>query len=139
MRQCLIWVKSALVLGRQDYHWQHEPCLYGWKNGAAHTWESDRKQTTVLNFDKPTRNGEHPTMKPVDLFEYLVRNSTRKGAIVADFFAGSGTTGIACERNGRRARLMEINPRYCDVIVRRWQAFTGRKAVRERDMAEFPG
>jgi len=138
VRQCLVWVKSALVLGRQDYQWQHEPCLYGWKDGAAHTWESDRKQTTVLNFDKPTRNGEHPTMKPVDLFEYLVRNSTRKGGIVADFFAGSGTTGIACERNGRRARLMEIDPRYCDVIVRRWQAFTGRKAVRERDLADFP-
>lgn len=138
VRQCLVWAKSSLVLGRQDYQWQHEPCLYGWKDGAAHTWESDRKQTTILTFDKPTRNGEHPTMKPVDLFEYLIRNSTRKGEIVADFFAGSGTTVVACERNGRKARVMEIDPRYCDVIVRRWQEFTGRKAIREKDMVEFP-
>lgn len=128
VRQCLVWVKSSLVLGRQDYQWKHEPCLYGWKDGAAHTWLSDRSQTTVLEFDKPTRNGEHPTMKPVPLFLYLVRNSCAPGGIVLDPFGGSGTTMIAAEQTGRRARLMELDPRYCDVIVRRWEQFTGKQA-----------
>jgi DNA modification methylase len=129
VRQCLVWVKSAMVMGRQDYQWKHEPCLYGWTEGAAHTWCSDRKQTTVLEFDKPRRNGEHPTMKPVDLFQYQMSNSTKPGAVVLDSFGGSGTTLIAAERIGRKARLMELDPAYCDVIVKRWEDFTGNTAV----------
>lgn len=137
VRQCLIWAKNSLVLGRQDYHWRHEPCLYGWKDGAAHYWGSDRSQTTLLEFNRPTRNGEHPTMKPVDLFKYQVENSSRHGDIVLDLFGGSGTTMIACEQTSRRARLMELDPKYCDVIIRRWQEFTGKAAVRESDGATF--
>ena len=130
VRQCLIWVKSSLVLGRQDYQWKHEPCLYGWKDGAGHTWLSDRSQTTVLEFAKPARNGEHPTMKPVPLFLYLMQNSSAAGGTVLDPFGGSGTTLIAAEQTGRHARLMELDPRYCDVIVKRWEQFTGKQAKR---------
>ena len=128
VRQCLIWKKSTMVMGRQDYHWKHEPCLYGWKDGAGHLWAADRKQTTILEFDKPSRNGEHPTMKPVALFEYQLLNNTKGGDIVLDSFGGSGTTLIAAEKNGRVARLMELDPKYCDVIVKRWEEFTGKKA-----------
>ena len=128
VRQCLIWKKSTMVMGRQDYHWKHEPCLYGWKEGAGHLWATDRKQTTILEFDKPSRNGEHPTMKPVALFEYQMLNNTKGGDIVLDSFGGSGTTLMAAEKNGRYARLMELDPKYCDVIVRRWEEFTGKKA-----------
>lgn len=131
VRQCLIWNKNSLVMGRQDYHWKHEPCLYGWKEGAAHYWGSDRTQTTVLDFNKPSRNGEHPTMKPVELFQYQLENSSKKGWVVLDLFGGSGTTLIVCEKTGRQARLMELDPRYCDVIVQRWQQFTGKLAVLE--------
>ena len=131
VRQCLIWLKQHMVMGRQDYHWKHEPCLYGWKEGAAHLWNTDRKQTTVLEFDRPSRNKEHPTMKPVDLFQYQMCNSTKKGAIVLDSFGGSGTTLIAAERARRKACLMELDPRYCDVIVKRWEEFTGKTAVCE--------
>jgi len=129
VRQCLIWKKSSLVMGRQDYHWMHEPCLYGWKDGAAHLWSADRKQTTILEFNKPSRNGEHPTMKPVELFEYQMLNNTKGGDIVLDSFGGSGTTLIAAEKHGRYARIMELDPKYCDVIVKRWEDFTGKKAV----------
>jgi site-specific DNA-methyltransferase (adenine-specific) len=129
VRQCLIWKKSSLVMGRQDYHWMHEPCLYGWKDGAAHLWSADRKQTTILEFNKPSRNGEHPTMKPVELFEYQMLNNTKGGDIVLDSFGGSGTTLIAAEKHGRYARIMELDPKYCDVIVKRWEDFTGQKAV----------
>ena len=129
VRQCLIWKKSSLVMGRQDYHWKHEPCLYGWKEGAGHLWAADRKQTTILEFEKPSKNGEHPTMKPVALFEYQMLNNTKGGDIVLDSFGGSGTTLIAAEKNGRVARLMELDPKYCDVIVKRWEDFTGKKAV----------
>ena len=131
VRQCLIWKKSSLVMGRQDYHWMHEPCLYGWKEGASHLWASDRKQTTILEFAKPSRNGEHPTMKPVELFEYQMLNNTKGSDLVLDSFAGSGTTIIACEKHGRKARLMELDPRYCDVIVKRWQDWTGKEATLE--------
>ncbi len=131
IRQCLIWKKSSLVMGRQDYHWIHEPCLYGWKEGASHLWASDRKQTTILEFAKPSRNGEHPTMKPVELFEYQMLNNTKGSDLVLDSFAGSGTTAIACEKNGRMARLMELDPKYCDVIIKRWQEFTGQQATLE--------
>jgi site-specific DNA-methyltransferase (adenine-specific) len=129
VRQCLIWKKSSIVMGRQDYHWKHEPCLYGWKEGAGHLWATDRKQTTILEFDRPSRNGEHPTMKPVALFEYQLLNNTKGGDQVLDSFGGSGTTLIAAEKNGRIARLMELDPKYCDVIVKRWQDFTGKTAT----------
>lgn len=128
VRQCLIWNKNTMVMGRQDYHWKHEPCLYGWKDGASHLWAADRKQTTVIDFDKPQRNGEHPTMKPVGLFDYQIKNNTKGSDIVLDIFGGSGTTMIACEQDSRRARLMELDPHYCDVIVKRWENLTGKKA-----------
>jgi DNA modification methylase len=128
VRQCLIWVKSSMVMGRQDYHWKHEPCLYGWKEGAAHLWNSDRAQTTVLNFDRPSKNLEHPTMKPVDLMSYQIGNNTKDGDIVLDLFGGSGSTLIACEKLGRACRMMELDPKYVDVIIARWEAFTGLKA-----------
>lgn len=131
VRQCLIWKKQTMVMGRQDYHWKHEPCLYGWKDGAAHLWATDRKQTTILEFDRPSRNAEHPTMKPVELFEYQMLNNTKGSDLVLDSFAGSGTTAIACEKHGRQARLMELDPKYCDVIVKRWQDFTGKQATLE--------
>ena len=131
IRQCLIWRKSSLVMGRQDYHWMHEPCLYGWKEGAGHLWASDRKQTTIFDFVKPSRNGQHPTMKPVELFEYQMLNNTKGSDIVLDSFGGSGTTIIACEKHGRIARLMELDEKYCDVIIKRWQDFTGQEAVLE--------
>jgi site-specific DNA-methyltransferase (adenine-specific) len=131
VRQCLIWKKSSLVMGRQDYHWQHEPCLYGWKEGAGHLWATDRKQTTILEFDKPSRNGEHPTMKPVALFEYQMLNNTKGGDLVLDSFGGSGTTLIAAEKNGRYSCLMELDPKYVDVIIKRWQEFTGKTATLE--------
>lgn len=137
VRQCLIWKKSSQVMGRQDFHWKHEPCLYGWKDGAAHLWANDRKQTTILEFDKPSRNGEHPTMKPVAIFEYQMLNNTKGSDIVLDSFAGSGTTAIAAEKNGRVAHLMELDPRYCDVIVKRWQGFTGKAATLEADGRTF--
>lgn len=129
VRQCLIWNKNSMVMGRQDYQWKHEPCLYGWKEGASHLWASDRKQTTVLNFDKPQRNGEHPTMKPVALFDYQIKNNTKGGDIVLDLFGGSGTSIIACEQNGRTCYMMEYDPRYVDVIIKRWENLTGQKAV----------
>ena len=128
VRQCLIWNKNAQVMGRQDYHWKHEPCLYGWKEGASHLWASDRKQTTVLDFDRPNRNGEHPTMKPVALFDYQIKNNTKGSDIVLDSFGGSGTTLIACEQNKRIARIMELDPHYCDVIIQRWENLTGKQA-----------
>ena len=129
VRQCLIWKKNALVMGRQDYQWRHEPCLYGWKEGAAHLWASDRKQTTILEFDRPTKSKEHPTMKPVKLFDYQIQNNTKGQDIVYDGFAGSGTTIVACEQNGRVACCMEYDPKYVDVIVKRWENMTGQTAV----------
>ncbi|SFB68713.1 DNA modification methylase [Cupriavidus sp. OV038] len=128
LAQCCVWVKQSFVLGRNDYHWQHEPVLYGWKPGAAHCWHGDRAQSTVWAFDRPSRSEEHPTMKPVALLEYLIGNSSRVGDVVLDPFGGSGSTLIACEQTGRRAYLMEIDPRYCDVILRRWTAVTGDNA-----------
>ena len=129
VRQCLIWNKNSMVMGRQDYHWKHEPCLYGWKDGASHLWASDRKQTTILDFDKPTKNAEHPTMKPVKLFDYQIKNNTKKDDIVLDLFGGSGTTLIACEQNGRISYNMELDPKYVDVIIDRWEKHTGEKAI----------
>ena len=119
VKQCLIWVKNSMVMGRQDYQWKHEPCLYGWKEGAAHGWYSDRKQTTILEFDRPNRNAEHPTMKPIPLFSYQIGNSSKQGDIVADAFGGSGTTMVACHQMNRKAYLVEFDPKYCQVIIDR--------------------
>ena len=130
IRQGIIWKKNTFTLGRQDYQWVHEPCLYGWKEGAAHFWNNDRSQTTVLEFDKPVRNTEHPTMKPITLFDYLIKNSSKKDGIILDLFGGSGTTMIACEQNGRQCYMMEFDPRYVDVIIKRWETFTGEKAIK---------
>jgi len=118
--QVLIWNKNSLVIGRMDYQQKHEPCIYGWIDGAAHNWNSDRKQTTVIDCKRPAANKEHPTMKPVELFEYLINNSSKAGDIVLDLFGGSGTTILAAEKQHRFARIMEKDPHYCDVIRKRW-------------------
>lgn len=180
LKQCIIWVKSVLVMGRQDHHWKHEPILYGWKPGAAHRWFGGRKQTTVIDnatviaaeeqsdgvlltlsngnknvvlkvpsyevvhagldsdstiwrVPKPLRNGEHPTMKPILLCDKAIQNSSRDGDIILDPFGGSGSTLMACEQSGRVCYMMELDPVYVDVIVRRWEKFTGEKAVRIDD------
>ena len=162
LHQVLIWVKSTFALSRHDYHWQHEPVLYGWKPGAAHRWQGGRQDTTVVDDepdvgqlgrrelvalvrrlrnargtdvireDKPHASTEHPTMKPVGLVAHQIANSSRRGDVVLDPFCGSGTTLIACENLGRRARAIEIDPGYCDVTVDRWQRHTGRQAELER-------
>jgi len=138
LRQSLVWVKDTMVLGRSDYHYQHEPLLYGYKptdtgrlgrGGAG--WHGDNSQTSVFAIDRPRASAEHPTMKPPELIEAMVGNSSHRRAVVLDPFAGSGSTLIACERLGRRARLIEIDPRYCDVIVARYEALT-RRQVRRR-------
>ena len=123
VRQCLVWKKNSLVLGRQDYQWVHEPCLYGWKDGDAHNWYSDRSQTTVMEFNKPKKNDLHPTMKPVDMLCYLIGNSSKRGDVVLDTFGGSGSTLIACERTGRVCKTVELDPKFCDAIRRRWAEF----------------
>jgi site-specific DNA-methyltransferase (adenine-specific) len=161
-RQQLIWNKSSLVLGHMDYHWKHEPCFYGWKEGAHyfikernHTtvWSDseeididkmkkaemqkllheilDQKEhTTVINCEKPPKSADHPTMKPVRLFGYLMKNSSRQHDIILDTFGGSGTTIVAAEQLDRKARLMELDPHYCDVIIARWEKLTGKKAIK---------
>lgn len=128
LRQTLIWNKNAITLGRQDYQWKHEPCLYGWKDGASHSWFSDRSQPTVLDFKKPSKSEGHPTMKPIELFAYQIKNSSKVNDIVLDTFGGSGTSIIACEQLNRICFTMELDPRYCDVIVDRWETFTNQKA-----------
>lgn len=128
VKETLIWEKNNFVLGRQDYQHKHEPCLYGWVKGGSHSWYSDRKQTTILNFDRPLNSNFHPTMKPVTLFDYQVKNSTKSGDTVLDLFGGSGTTIMACEQDGRNACVMEYDPKYVDVIIKRWEDFTGKKA-----------
>lgn len=164
-KQVLCWVKNTFVLGRQDYQWRHEPCLYGWKPGAPHHFFDSRSESTViedarpdprkmtkadlvelasslleersastvLEFDKPARSAEHPTMKPVKLFAYLMRNSSRPGELVLDPFGGSGTTLVAAEQLGRRCATMELDERYASVIVERWERLTGRCAELVRD------
>lgn len=127
LRQTLIWNKNAITLGRQDYQWKHEPCLYGWKDGASHSWFSDRSQPTVLDFKKPSKSEDHPTMKPIELFAYQIKNSSKVNDIVLDTFGGSGTSIIACEQLNRLCFTMELDPRYCDVIVDRWETFTNQK------------
>ena len=124
VHETLYWVKNALVLGRFDYQYITESCLYGWTPGAAHRWFNDRSQTNALKFDKPRCNDVHPSMKPVEMLVYLVKNSSARGDVVLDNFGGSGSTLIACEQTGRMCRTMELDPRYCDVIRRRWAEFT---------------
>mgnify|MGYP001448020418 FL=1 len=131
LRQTLIWSKNSMVMGRQDYHWQHEPCLYGWKEGSSHSWYSDRKQTTIIKHDRPTQSKLHPTMKPVGLMEYLIKNSSKQEDIILDSFLGSGSTLIACEKQSRICYGVELDPKYCDVIIKRWENFTGKKAELE--------
>jgi len=126
LRQCIVWVKDSFVLGRQDYHWRHESILYGWKDGAGHHFVDDRTQDTVWEVPRPKASRDHPTMKPVKLVERAIRNSSLRGGVVLDLFGGAGSTLIACERSARAGRLMEIDPRYVDVIVRRWSALTGK-------------
>jgi site-specific DNA-methyltransferase (adenine-specific) len=138
IRSCLIWNKPSIVMGRSDYHWKHEPCLYGWKDGASHLWATDRKQSTVIDFiAKPKHNNLHPTMKPVELIEYQIQNNTKGHDVVLDTFGGSGSTLIACEKTNRDCRMMELDPKYCDVIIKRWQEFTGKSAVNEQSEQTF--
>lgn len=166
-KQCLIWVKNQFVMGRQDHHWQHEPILYGWKPGAAHAWYGDRNKSTVIDDDvdvselgreelvgliedlrnqmnttiyresKPTNSSLHPTMRPIRLVQHQIQNSSERGDVVLDIFGGSGTTLMACERSGRVNRSMELDPRYCDEIVKRWQQHTGKQAVLESSGKAF--
>ena len=122
---CCIWVKNSLVLGRSDYQWQHEPVLYGFLKNGKHQWYSDRKQTTIWNFDKPKRNENHPTSKPLDLLSYPLKNSTQENAIVLDTFGGSGSTLMACEQTNRICYTMELDEKYASVILRRYVEDTG--------------
>ena len=124
----IIWAKNSLTLSQTDYQSQHEPCLYGWMNNGTHSWYSDRKQTSIWRFDKERVSG-HTTPKPVALVEKAINNSSKGGDIIVDLFGGSGSTLIAAEKIGRQARLMELDPKYCDVIIKRWEDFTGKKAV----------
>ena len=133
----IIWAKNTFTLGRADYQRQYEPILYGWREGADHFWCGARDQGDVWNIKKPHKNDLHPTMKPVELVERAVRNSSKTQDLVLDPFGGSGTTLIACEKTGRRARLIELDPKYVDVIVKRWQDFTGKEAKRATDGAKF--
>ncbi|MGG1669515.1 DNA-methyltransferase, partial [Paenibacillus sp. NRS-1783] len=125
LAQCCIWAKQAMVMGRQDYHWMHEPVLYGWKPTGGHYWNSDRKQTTLWQFDRPFRNEYHPTMKPIPLISYPIKNSSKLGDIVFDPFGGSGSTLIACEETDRICYTSELDPKYVDVIVNRYIAHVG--------------
>ncbi len=133
----VIWAKNTFTMGRADYQRQYEPILYGWKDGAQHYWCGARDQGDVWQIKKPHKNDLHPTMKPVELMERAVRNSSKTRDIVLDPFGGSGTTLIACEKSGRRARLMELDPKYVDVIIKRWQLFSGHEAKRASDGAGF--
>ena len=132
----MIWVKPALVLSQSDYHSRHEPCMYGWNKDGAHSWYSDRKQTTVWEYGKEHIKG-HTTPKPTDMICYALENSSKSGHLVCDLFGGSGSTLIACEKTNRKAYLMELDPKYCDVIINRWQTLTGKDAVLESTGATF--
>ena len=125
---CCIWKKPSLVLGRSPYQWQHEPCLFGWKKSGKHQWYAGRKETTIWEFDKPKKNADHPTMKPIALISYPIKNSSMSNCILLDPFGGSGSTLIACEQLDRICYMMELDPKYCDVIIKRWETLTGEKA-----------
>lgn len=128
----LVWIKNRAVISRGDYNWRHEPCLFGWVPGARHRWRGGHKQSTVLFYDSPAASHDHPTMKPVPMFQQLIENSTKPGDLVLDLFCGSGTSIEAADRSKRVCYAMELDPHYCDVIVRRWEKMTGRKAERMR-------
>ena len=130
LRQIMVWAKDSLVLGHSEYHYQHEPILFGWIAGDRHK-NSDRTRTTLWEYDRPKASREHPTMKPVPLWAQAVTDGSRRGEVVYDPFLGSGTTLIAAEQLGRKCYGMEIDPKYCDVIVKRWEDFTGQTATRE--------
>lgn len=132
----VIWVKNSLTLSQTDYQSQHEPCLYGWMDNGAHSWHSDRKQTSIWRFDKERVEG-HTTPKPVELVSYAINNSSKGGDCVADFFGGSGSTLIACEKTGREAFICEIDPSYVDVIINRWQNYTGLSAINAETKEKF--
>ena len=117
---CCIWKKQSLVLGRSPYQWQHEPCLYGWKKNGKHQWYTGRKETTIWEFDKPKKNGDHPTMKPIPLLAYPIMNSSMSNSVVLDPFGGSGSTLIACEQTDRICYTVELDEKFCDVIVKRY-------------------
>jgi len=139
LAQCCIWAKQSMVMGRQDYHWQHEPVLYGWKPTSSHYWNGDRKQTTLWHFDRPFRNELHPTMKPVPLMAYPIRNSSTANSIVLDPFIGSGSTLMACEETGRICYSMELDEKYCDVVVKRYIETAGEdKVFLHRDGEKIP-
>lgn len=158
IRENLIWVKNKFILGRSDYHWRHEPCLYGWKDGKAHYYVNNRKQSTVIDDsidlnlmsideikeyiqsliddstifyeNKPEKDDLHPTMKPIKLIGKMIKNSSLPNQLVLDLFGGSGSTLIACEQLQRKCFMMEYDPKYCDVIIKRWEDFTGKKAIK---------
>ncbi len=132
LAECLIWKKDCFVMGRQDYQWQHEPILYGWKEGAAHHFINDRTQSTILEFDRPRQSSLHPTMKPIDLVARLLKNSSKENDKILDLFGGSGSTIIAAEQLNRNCYTMELDPKYCDVIVKRWESLTNKEAILER-------
>lgn len=137
---CCIWKKPSLVLGRSPYQWQHEPCLFGWKKEGKHQWYSNRKQTTIWEFEKSKRNGEHPTMKPIPLLCYPITNSSMSNTLVLDPFGGSGSTLIACEQTDRSCYMVELDEKYCDVIIRRYIEQVGSDAdvTVQRDGKEYP-
>ncbi len=132
LAECLIWKKDCFVMGRQDYQWQHEPILYGWKEGAAHHFINDRTQSTILEFDRPKQSALHPTMKPIDLIARLVKNSSKENDIILDLFGGSGSTIITAEQLNRICYSMELDPKYCDVIVKRWETLTNKEAILDK-------
>jgi len=135
----VIWAKNTFTMGRSDYQRQYEPMLYGWREGAAHYWCGARDQGDVWFVKKPVANDLHPTMKPVELIERAIRNSSKARDTVLDPFGGSGSTLIACEKTGRQGRMIELEPKYCDIAIVRWQEFTGKQAVHEADGRPFGG
>lgn len=130
LKQTLIWNKNSFVLGRQDYQWKHETCLYGWKEGGSHYFINDRSLSTVIDMNKPQRADLHPTMKPIELFAYCINNSSKVGENVLDLFGGSGTSIIASEQLGRKCYMMEFSPHFVNVIIKRWETLTGQKAIK---------
>jgi len=130
LQSILVWVKNTMVMGRKDYHYKHEPILYGWKEGSAHYWKGGRDKVSVIECNKPSRSSSHPTTKPIELITELMGNSIRDEGIVTDLFLGSGSTLIAAQKTGRICYGMELDPKYVDVIVKRWEDYTGEKAVK---------
>jgi len=137
VRHELIWVKNNHVLGRADYHYKHEPVLYGWKEGAGHPWYGERSKFSIWNVNRPNQSKLHPTMKPVELLEIPINNSSKGQDVVLDLFGGSGSTLIACEKTARQCRMMELDPKYCDVIIKRWQDYTGNQAIHAKNSKTF--